>query len=46
MMYQGAFTTGSSPRLVAGSFGSGLYWVAPDISEPLVKSVYLPVILH
>ncbi len=46
MMYQGAFTPGGSPRLVSGSFGSGLSWITPDISEPLIKFQYLPAVIR
>ena len=46
MMYQGAFTPGGSPRLVSGSFGSGLSCITPDISEPLIKFQYLPAVIR
>jgi photosystem II stability/assembly factor-like uncharacterized protein len=39
-----AFTAGSDPHMLAASNGAGLYWIGPDISEPLFKPLYLPVV--
>jgi photosystem II stability/assembly factor-like uncharacterized protein len=42
VMYSATFTAGSPPRLVAGSYGSGLYWIEPDISTPLEHHLFAP----